>query len=87
MAEARQSELETPRSTRVVVPGGEDITIPLEWEDDRAFAVVVIDGVRYHLERVLKEELTTNYKVDLDPDYQPQADTTGHCYMLAPFSR
>ncbi len=87
MADARRPELETPRSTRVVVPGGEDLTIPLESGDGRAFAVVVMDGVRYHLERVSKKALTTHYKVDLDPDYEPQADATGHCYMLVPFSR
>lgn len=94
MAVARRSELEkpltreeTPRSVRILIPGGKDLNIPLTLEDDREFAVLIINGIRYHLERVPKEELTTNYKVDLDPDYEPQGDATGHCYMLVPFSK
>lgn len=94
MAVARRSDVETtavpegtPRSVRLMVPGGKDLNVPLMLEDDRESAVLIIDGIRYHLERVPKEALTTNYKVDLDPDYEPQADATGHCYMLVPFSK
>jgi hypothetical protein len=88
-APATQPTAETkPRPVHVAVAGnGDALTIPLEVEGDRAFAVLTIDGVHYHLERVPKEELVRDYKVDLDPDYEPQADATGYCYMLVPFSR
>jgi hypothetical protein len=65
----------------------ESLKIPLEVEAGRAAATLVIDGVYYHFERVRKETLLTEYRVDNDPDYEPQCDTNGYCFILAPFSK
>lgn len=65
---------------------GETLTVPLIFDGDRGTACLEIDGVRYHLERVPKSELVAHYKVDDDPDYDPQADDAGFCYLLAPYS-
>ena len=62
------------------------LNVPLSQGDGREYAVLLINGVRYHLERVSAQELNTVYKVDLDPDYKPQADPGGYCYILAPYS-
>ena len=62
------------------------LTVPLFVEGERQAAVLTIDGVSYHLERISCEQLTSEYRVDLDPDYQPQADAEGFCYILAPFA-
>ncbi len=32
-----------------------------------------------------EDVLLSEYKVDGDPDYQPQADAESYCYILAPF--
>lgn len=75
-----------PKIMRVVTAQGKKIDIPLCSEDGREYAVLIINGVYYHIERVAKDDLIANYKVDLDPDYEPQGDESGHCFMIAPFS-
>ncbi len=65
---------------------GDTLKVSLIQEEDRAHSCLMINGVRYHFERVTKSDLLTDYKVDSDPDYLPQADATGHCYVLAPYS-
>jgi hypothetical protein len=65
--------------------GSDVIEIPLEMDDGREVASLQIDGVSYHFERIRKETLLSEYKVDGDPDYQPQTDAEGYCYILAPF--
>ena len=65
---------------------GDTLELSLTQEDDRAHSCLTINGVRYHFERVTKRDLLTQYKVDSDPDYLPQADDSGHCYILAPYS-
>ena len=65
---------------------GDTLEISLTPEDDRAHSCLMIDGVRYHFERVAKSDLATHHKVDDDPDYLPQADANGYCYILAPYS-
>jgi hypothetical protein len=61
------------------------IEIPLVVEDDREVGTVLIDGVSYHFERLKRETLLSEYRVDNDPDYEPQTDEEGYCYILAPF--
>jgi hypothetical protein len=63
------------------------IEIPLVVEDDREVGTVLIDGIFYHFERIKKEALLSEYRVDTDPDYEPQTDAEGYCYILAPFSK
>ena len=65
---------------------GDTLKISLTQEEDRAHSCLMINGVRYHFERVTKSELLTEYKVDDDPDYLPQTDADGFCYVLAPYS-
>jgi len=63
------------------------IEIPLVVEGDREVGTVLIDGVFYHFERIKKETLLCEYHVDNDPDYEPQTDAEGYCYILAPFCK
>jgi len=65
---------------------GEKLLVPLSFDGDREVARLEIDGINYHLERVRKSDLLAHYKVDDDPDYDPQADDAGFCYLLAPYS-
>ena len=63
------------------------IEIPLVVEDDREVGTVLIEGVFYHFERIKKKTVLSKYRVDADPDYQPQTDADGCCYILAPFCK
>lgn len=65
---------------------GQSIVIPMICEDHRDIATLTINGVYYHLERVTQDELATDYKVDLDPEYSPKSDATGYCCLFAPYS-
>ena len=65
--------------------GSKEIEIALVVDDDREVAMLLIDWGLYHFERIRKEMLLTDYRVDADPDYQPQSDSDGYCYILAPF--
>lgn len=96
MAVAQETLLPTPpakssnaaRTVRLTAEGGEGmLAVPLLAEDGREYAVVMIDGVRYHLERMTTQELVSDYQVDRDPDYAPQADKSGHCFLMVPFSQ
>lgn len=75
------------KAVEIVSEAGEAISIPLSFEGERGAAILMIDGIRHHLERVKKEQLISEYRVDDDPNYQPQADSEGYCYILIPFSR
>ena len=66
---------------------GEKIKVQLEPEGERETGAVLINGISYHFERIKRDEFVRNYKVDTDPDYYPQADSGGYCYMIAPFSK
>lgn len=66
---------------------GEKITVEIEFEGDREAGSIVIDGINYHFERLKKERLLSDHKIDDDPDYDPQADADGYCYFIAPFSQ
>jgi hypothetical protein len=63
------------------------IEIPLILDGDREVATILIDGIFHHLERIKKETLLSQYFIDRDPDYEPQTDTDGYCYILSPFSK
>jgi hypothetical protein len=63
------------------------ITVSLEFDGDRESTQLRIDGVKYHFERIKKERLISEYRIDTDPDYEPQSDESGYCYLLAPYSR
>jgi hypothetical protein len=63
------------------------IEIPLISDGDREVATVLLDGIFYHLERIKKETLLSQYLIDRDAGYQPQTDTDGSCYILSPFCK
>lgn len=65
---------------------GASINLPLFFEGEREGAILIVDGIRYHFERISKKQLLSEYRVDTDPDYRPQSDVEGYCYILAPFS-
>ncbi len=65
---------------------GEIIEVLLTPDEGQAHTCLLIDGVRYHFERVTKQDLLSKYRVDSDPDYAPQTVTAGQCYILAPYS-
>jgi len=75
------------RTVEIVNEAGSSISVPLSIEGDREAAVLEIDGVQYHFERISKAQLVSEYRIDDDPDYQPQTDAEGYCYVLAPFSK
>lgn len=96
MAAAQETLLPAPpakssnaaRTAHITAEGGEGtLAVPLLAEDGREYAVVMINGMRYHLECMTTQELVSDYKVDRDPDYAPQADKNGHCFLMVPFSR
>jgi hypothetical protein len=64
---------------------GQQIALQLIPDSPREWSSLFIDGVPYHIERLPVEELVTDYRVDTDPDYHPQSDYQGFCYILAPF--
>lgn len=65
---------------------GEQIIVNMTDDVGRENATLFINGQLYHFERITPSDLISNYRVDLDPDYWPQTDANGFCYILAPFS-
>jgi len=73
---------------RVEISNGlESLRFSLEFDGERESTQLLINGVSYHFERISKEQLMREYKVDNDPDYYPQSDELGYCYMIAPFGK
>lgn len=77
--------MKATNSLRLRTQDGSTLQVRLENWDDREAATIFIDDVPYHLERVSKELLCKEYKVDREPDYDPQADRESRCVMVAPF--
>lgn len=73
-------------SAKITLDSGLSFEIPLTVEDTREVAMLVIDNVPYHFERIRKTELTSQYRVDTDPSYRPYSDSNGKCCMLSPYS-
>jgi hypothetical protein len=65
---------------------GESLKVRMFAETGREVSTLMIDGVRYHFERIKGERLLADYSVDTDPDYKPQLDAEGYCYILAPYA-
>jgi hypothetical protein len=73
------------KTVEVMNECGQVLKVYLEFDGERESAILVVDSVRYHFERITRDTLASKYTVDLDPDYSPQSDEYGYCYMLAPF--
>lgn len=78
--------MENVRTVGITNGDGGKSEVELEFEVDREGGSIVIEGINYHFERLTKERLLSDYKIDDDPDYQPQTDPDGYCYLIAPFS-
>ena len=79
--------MESKKVVKIVSEAGDSIDIPLVTEGGRKTAILVIDGIRHHLERVSRELFMSEYLIDDDPDCQPQTDSEGFCYMFVSFSK
>jgi hypothetical protein len=66
---------------------GDTISVPMQSEGRRQVGNVLVDGVKYHVERIRTAEYLSKYKVDADPEYEPQTGQNGYCVILAPFSK
>lgn len=73
-------------NVEISTASGDTLKVSLTQEEDRAHSCLIINGVRYHFEQVNKSDLLTEYRVDSDPNYLPQTDASGYCYILAPYS-
>jgi len=71
----------------ITAANGESMTVPMYEDSGREVATLDIEGVKHYFERLKSEELIANYTVDNDPDYVPESDSDGCCYILAPFSQ
>jgi len=78
--------MKSDRTVGIISEAGDSINITLSIEGEREGAMLMIDGVRYHFERVANNQFISEYQVDDDPNYKPQTDADGYCYVLAPFS-
>jgi hypothetical protein len=74
------------RAVTVTTADGQALTVDLAGSDGREATTLYVGGLPCHLERIRREELTSLYRVDGDPDYSPVADQEGYCYLLVPFS-
>ena len=66
--------------------GIESMQVPIAHDGEHESGTLLINGMHYHFERIPKEQFIEEYKVDSDPDYSPQSDSEGYCYIIAPFS-
>ncbi len=78
--------MQNKKAATIQTADGESVIVPLSLDGGREVARLQIDGINYHLERVRKSDLVAHYKVDDGPDYDPQSDDAGFCYLLAPYS-
>ncbi len=62
------------------------LQVPLEKSGDREAGTIFIDDIPYHIERMPKNMMCREYKVDSDADYVPQTDNSNRCVVVAPFS-
>lgn len=78
-----------PKSISALISNGGIERLSVNLEDDgcdRMATMLYINGRAYHFERIPKEEFLRGYCVDRDPDYNPETDEEGYCYMIAPVS-
>lgn len=71
----------------ITAANGESLEVPMYEDSGREVTTLIIEGVKYHFERIKSERLIAEYIVDNDPDYVPESDSDGCCYILAPFSQ
>ncbi|OHB75788.1 MAG: hypothetical protein A2Z34_04630 [Planctomycetes bacterium RBG_16_59_8] len=71
----------------IAISDGDTISVPMQLEGTRQVGSVLVDDVKYHVERIRAAEYFFKYKVDADPKYKPQTDQNGYCVIFAPFSK
>ncbi len=55
------------RTVEIANESGSSISIPLAFEGGRESALLRIEGVQYRFERIPKEQLVSQYRVDDSP--------------------
>jgi len=65
---------------------GQCIELHVKKEEGVQRCTILIDGVKYHFERMPKAQMLRNYRIDSDPDYHPDSDSERCCCIIAPFS-
>jgi hypothetical protein len=78
--------MKAANSIKIKTQSGLMLHVPLEKCGDREAGTIFIDDIPYHIERMPKNLLCKEYKVDADPDYLPQTDNSNRCVVVAPFS-
>ncbi len=78
--------MKTTTFIRIKTQSGLMIQVPLEKCGDREAGTIFIDDIPYHIERMSKNLLRKEYKIDADADYVPQTDNANRCIVVAPFS-
>jgi len=73
--------------TAIFSCNGKSVEVPLSFDGERDSNSVEIDGIPYHFERIHFSHLLSEYRIDNDPDYQPQTDKDGFCYIISPYSK
>lgn len=57
---------------------GLSVEIPLAVDGSREVALLYIDNVPYHFERLKKTDFVRQYHVDADPSFKPSSDSKGN---------
>ena len=78
--------MKATNSIKIKTQNGLTLQVPLKKCGDREAGTIFIDDIPYHIERMPKNLLCKEYKVDADPDYVPQTDNSNRCVVVAPFS-
>jgi hypothetical protein len=65
---------------------GEKLNVYMWREGGTVGASLRINGTLHHIEWLPASEIVTNYVVDTDPDYSPETDELGYCFLVVPFS-
>lgn len=79
--------MKATNSIKIETQSGLMVQVPLEKFGSREMGTIFIDDVPYHIERMSKQLLCKEYKIDADTDYVPQTDKANRCVMVAPFSK
>ncbi len=72
---------------KIKTESGSTLQVPVENCGDRQAATIFIDNIPYHIERMPKDLLCKEYKIDTDPDYVPKTDSSNRCVVVTPFSQ
>jgi hypothetical protein len=79
--------MKTHNTIKIKTENGSTLQVPLEKCGDREAATIFIDGIPHHIERMSRDLLCKEYRIDTDPDYIPKTDRANRCILVTPFSQ